>query len=312
MAGNSTDGASGQDLASLRGLIFSIAYRMLGSVADAEDIVQESFLRFHRAQAAGTAIESTKSYLAAIATRLSIDQLRSARVRREEYVGSWLPEPVVDERERGTPDHAELSESLSMAFLLILETLSPVDRAVFLLREVFEYGYDDISGIVGRTEDNCRQIFARAKQRIEAGKPRFESSREKRDQIASRFLAACEQGDLDGLVDLLAADAAFYGDGGGKVPIAVRRPVQGRDRVARLLYNVMFKKRPAAQRLEPVVVNGQPGARMVDAEGRLIFVFALHIVDDVVLSVRSVINPDKLRHLGPLATPSRHAGGRES
>src|ERR1700687_3081044 len=182
------------DLPRLRTLTFSIAYRMLGSVADAEDVVQESLLRLHRAQAEGVVVESTKAYAAAVATRLAIDHLRSARIRREEYVGSWLPEPVIDEREPGMVRHAELAESVSMAFLLILETLSPVERAVFLLREVFDYGYDEIARIVEKTEDNCRQIFARAKRHIDAGKPRFESSREKRDDLARRFFAACEAG----------------------------------------------------------------------------------------------------------------------
>jgi RNA polymerase sigma-70 factor (ECF subfamily) len=294
-----------QDLTSLRGLIFSIAYRMLGSVADAEDVVQESFLRFRRAEAAGTVIESAKSYLAAIATRLSIDQLRSARVRREDYVGSWLPEPVVEEREPEAVRHAELSESLSMAFLLVLETLSPIERAVFLLREVFDYEYGDIAAIVEKAEDNCRQIFARAKQRIELGKPRFQSSRAKRDELARRFLTACEAGDLNGLVQLLAADATFYGDGGGKVPIAVRQPVHGSERVARLLHGIVFKRRLLGVHLRAVDVNGQPGAMMLDSENRLINVFALDIVGDVVQSIRSVINPDKLRHLGPLSDLAR-------
>ena len=299
-----------RDLTSPRGLIFSIAYRMLGSVADAEDIVQESLLRFHRAQAAGTAIESAKSYLAAIATRLAIDQLRSARVRREEYVGSWLPEPLIAEREPDAARHAEITESLSMAFLLILETLSPIERAVFLLREVFEYGYDDISAIVEKTAENCRQIFVRAKQRIELGKPRFESSTEKRDELARRFLTACEAGDLDGLVKLLAADATFYGDGGGKVAVAVRQPVHGSDRVARLLHGIIFKRKHLEMRMRPVTVNGQPGAMMLDSQERVIFVFALDIADNAVQSIRSVINPDKLRHLGPLSDLAQQPGTR--
>jgi RNA polymerase sigma factor (sigma-70 family) len=250
----------GGQLPRLRQLVFSISYRMLGSVADAEDVVQESFLRFHRAQAEGTAIESAKAYLAAIATRLSIDHLRSARVRREQYVGTWLPEPIVEEREPEAERRAENLESLSMAFLLMMETLTPVERAVFVLREVFDYGYEDIAAIVEKTADNCRQIFGRAKQRLAGGKPRFEDSREKRDELAQQFLAACERGDLAGLERLLAADATFYGDGGGKVPVAVRQPVHGRDRVARLLQGIIFKRAHLGMQLRRVHVNGQPGA----------------------------------------------------
>jgi RNA polymerase sigma-70 factor, ECF subfamily len=301
MAALHEDGIPGGQLPRLRQLIFSISYRMLGSVADAEDVVQESFLRFHRAQAEGTVIESEKAYLASIATRLSIDHLRSARVRREQYVGTWLPEPIVDEREPEAERRAENLESLSMAFLLMMETLSPVERAVFVLREVFDYGYEDIAAIVEKTEDNCRQIFVRAKQRVAGGKPRFENSREKREELARRFLAACERGDLAGLEQLLAADATFYGDGGGKVPIAVRQPVHGRDRVARLLHGIIFKRKHLGSRLRGTNVNGQPGAMILDPQDRLIYVFALDIADDVVQAVRSVINPDKLRHLGPLS-----------
>ena len=212
--GSSTDVAS--DLGRLRQLIFSIAYRMIGSVADAEDIVQESFLRLHRAEGQGTVVDSTKSYLAAIATRLSIDHLRSARVRREESIGSWMPEPVIEGREPDIERRAENAESLSLAFMQVLETLSPAERAVFLLREVFDYEYADIAAIVDKSSDNCRQIFVRAKQRIEIGKPRFEGSREKRDELARQFLTACERGDVEGFAGLLAADVTFYGDGGGK------------------------------------------------------------------------------------------------
>ena len=296
------------ELPSLRKLIFSIAYRMLGSVADAEDVVQESFLRFHRAQTEGTAIESAKAYLAAVATRLAIDQLRSARVRREEYVGTWLPEPVIEERYPDAERNAENTESLSMAFLVMLETLSPIERAVFVLREVFDYGYEDISAIVEKTEENCRQIFARAKQRIAHGKPRFESSREKRDELARHFLAACESGDLGGIERLLANDATFFGDGGGKVAIAVRQPVHGNDHVGRLLHAILFKRRRPGSRLRAVTVNGQPGAMVLDSQDRLIYLFALDIADDAVQAVRSIINPDKLQHLGPL---SDWAAGRQ-
>jgi RNA polymerase sigma-70 factor, ECF subfamily len=295
------DDALGGHLPKLRQLTFSIAYRMLGSVADAEDVVQESLLRFHRARTGGAVIESEKAYLASIATRLAIDHLRSARVRREQYIGTWLPEPIVEEREPAAERRAENAESISMAFLVMLEALSPIERAVFVLREFFDYGYDDISSIVDKSEDNCRQIFVRAKQRIAQGKPRFESSPEKRDELARRFLAACEEGDIAGLEELLATDVTFYGDGGGKVAVAVRQPVHGHDRVARLLLGILFKRKHLGMRVQPVHVNGQPGAIVLDPQDRVIFVFALHITDDVVQAIRSVINPDKLQHLGPVS-----------
>jgi RNA polymerase sigma-70 factor (ECF subfamily) len=288
------------EFSEFRALSFSIAYRMLGSVAEAEDIVQESFLRFHRAQAEGAVIESPKAYLAAVTTRLAIDHLRSARVRRESYVGTWLPEPVIDEKEPAMVRQVEMSESLSMAFLLILESLSPTERAVFLLREVFDYDYLEISQIVEKSEENCRQIFARARRHIEAGKPRFEVSPEKRNDLAGRFFAACQSGDLGDLMDLLVTDAAFYGDGGGKAA-AVLRAVHGRERVARLLHGMFAKGKAAGIRLRLVDVNAQPGAMVFDSRERLISVLALDIVEGGIQSIRTVINPDKLAHLGPLS-----------
>jgi RNA polymerase sigma-70 factor (ECF subfamily) len=288
MTDDPTDGRGATDPLTLRPLIFSIAYRMLGSVAEAEDVVQEAFLRFHRAQDEGVAVEAPKAYLAAVATRLAIDHLRSARVRREFYVGPWLPEPVVEEREPAMARYVEMAESLSMAFLLMLEALSPIERAVFLLREVFEYGYDEISAVVDKTEENCRQIFARAKRHIDAGKPRFEASPEKRAELARHFFAACEDGYLDDLVQLLAADAAFYGDGGGKAT-AVMHPVRGRDRVARLLHGIFAKGRQIGTRLRRVEVNGQEGAMIFDSQDRLINVLALDIAEGAIQSVRSVV-----------------------
>ncbi len=295
------DDTLGGELRALRQLIFSISYRMLGSVADAEDVAQESLLRLHRARAEGTAVQSPKAYLAAVATRLSIDHLRSARVRREQYVGTWLPEPVVEGREADAERRVENSESLSMAFLVMLEALSPVERAVFVLREVFEYSYEDIADVVEKAEDNCRQIFVRAKQRIANRRPRFESSDQKRDELARHFLAACERGDLAGLKRLLAKHATFFGDGGGRVAVAVRQPVHGNDRVARLLHGILFKKKRPGMRLQPVHVNGQPGAMALDSDNRVIYVFTLDIADDAVQAIRSVINPDKLQHLRPLS-----------
>ena len=200
----------------LRPLLFSIAYQMVGSASEAEDLVQEAYLRFHRAVAGGAEVASPKAYLSAVTTRLAIDHLRSARARREQYVGAWLPEPLVTGEDADPAGHAETADSLSLAFLVLLERLSPVQRAVFLLHEVFGYGYAEIGGLVGRSEDNCRQIAARARRHIEAGRPRFEASRREREELARRFFAAIDQGDTEGLVDLLAADAVIYGDGGGK------------------------------------------------------------------------------------------------
>jgi RNA polymerase sigma-70 factor, ECF subfamily len=278
--------------------MFSIAYRMLGSASEAEDIVQEAFLRFHRESANGTAIESPKAYLSAITTRLSIDLLRSARVRREHYVGTWLPEPIVTDE---GPQQAETADSLSMAFLVLLESLTPVERAVFLLREVFDYGYDEIAMVVGRSEDNCRQIAVRARRQINAKKPRFEASRKRREELAQRFFDAVTKGDTDGLVGLLAADVAAYGDGGGKAP-AFPRPVYGRDRLARVMVGgARFGVRLGASAMRLAVINGQPGALFLDREGRPVLAVSLDIADDLVQTVRAVSNPEKLAHLGTFA-----------
>jgi RNA polymerase sigma-70 factor (ECF subfamily) len=287
------------EVANYRSLAFAIAYRMLGSVAEAEDIVQDAFLRLHRARQGGVVIESPRAYLAALATRLAIDHLRSARVRRESYFGTWLPEPVVREGELAADQEVERAESLSMAFMLMLEALSPVERAVFLLREAFDYSYEEIAEIVRKSEENCRQIFARARRHIDAGRRRFEPSPAKRAEIARRFFAACQKGELPGLVELLAADAAFYGDGGGKVAAFVR-PVLGADRVSRLLAGV-FAKLGGAARIERVEVNGQPGAKLLDGSGRVFAVWALDVADGRVQCIRSVANPEKLRHLGPVS-----------
>ncbi|HZA27976.1 MAG TPA: RNA polymerase sigma factor SigJ, partial [Actinomycetota bacterium] len=218
----------------LRPLMFSIAYRMVGTASDAEDIVQEAFLRFHRESGKGTAIDSPKAYLSAVTTRLSIDHLRSARVRRERYFGTWLPEPVLTDPGADVTQHAETADSLSMAFLVLLESLTPVERAVFLLREVFDYEYEEIAAVVGKSEDNCRQIAVRARRQVEAKRPRFEASRKRREELARRFFEAVVNGDATGLLDLLSADVVVYADGGGKGP-AFPRPVHGRDRVARVL-----------------------------------------------------------------------------
>ena len=283
----------------LRPLLFSIAYRMVGSVSEAEDLVQEAFLRLHRALADGAEIVSPKAYLSAVTTRLAIDHLRSARVRRERYVGAWLPEPLVTGAEADPASHAETADSLSLAFLVLLERLSPLQRAVFLLHEVFGYGYAEIAGLVGRSEDNCRQIAARARRHVEDGRPRFESSRRQREELARRFFAAVEQGDTEGLVGLLADDVVMYGDGGGKAP-ALATPVHGAERVARFLLGLARRGAGAGIRVRPAEVNGHPGLLAIDPDGRLLGVLALDIADGRVQTVRSIVNPDKLRHLGPV------------
>jgi len=281
----------------LRPYMFAIAYRMVGGVSDAEDIVQEAFLRFHRATSEGEVVESPKAYLSAITTRLGIDHLRSARVRRESYVGQWLPEPLLTDEDSDVTQHAETADSLSLAFLVLLESLSPVERAVFLLREVFGYGYDEIARVVGKSEDNCRQIAVRARRQVDAKKPRFEASRQRKEDLARRFFAAAAEGDADGLLGLLAADVVAYGDGGGKAP-AFPRPVFGRDRVARLFAGLRGRAEELrVTSLQPAAINGQPGAVFFDPEGHLILVVSLDIADDQVQAVRAVSNPDKLGHL---------------
>jgi RNA polymerase sigma-70 factor (ECF subfamily) len=283
----------------LRPLLFSIAYRMVGSASEAEDLVQEAYLRFHRAVSGGAVVESPKAYLSAVTTRLAIDHLRSARARRERYVGAWLPEPLVTGEDTDPAGHAETADSLSLAFLVLLERLSPVQRAVFLLREVFGYGYAEIAGLVGRSEDNCRQIAARARRHVEAGRPRFEASRRQREELARRFFAAVDQGDTEGLVGLLAADAVFHGDGGGKAP-ALAAPLHGAERIARLLLGLARRGRDVGMRFAPAEINGHPGLLAFDPAGRLVSVLALDIADGRVQTVRSIVNPDKLRHLGPV------------
>ena len=297
---------SAADYMEFRPLMFSIAYRMTGSIGDAEDLVQEAFLRLTRALRDGEIITSPKAYLATVTTRLAISHLRSARVRREAYVGAWLPEPLVTgELDPVSPaaapdpaERAEMSDSLSMAFLVLLESLSPNERAVFLLHEVFGYNYAEIAEITGKSEANCRQILVRARHHVDEGKPRFEASREQRDEVARRFFDAIGGGDLNGLLQLLAPDVVMIGDGGGKGQ-ALREPTHGADRVARFLLGLFRRAEKHGTHGVPALVNGQPGAVIYDTEGRVAGVWALDIADGVVQAVRSIVNPDKLQHLGP-------------
>ncbi len=300
------DGDTAAVFESLRPLLFSIAYRMLGSVTEAEDIVQEAFLRYHRAVAGQGQPDSPKAYLSAVVTRLAIDELRSARARRESYVGDWLPEPLLTGPEPlGQPladpaAHAEQADSLSMAFLLLLERLTPLERAVFLLHDVFSYGYDETAGIVGRSATACRQLARRARQHVEAERPRFDVAARQRDELAERFFAAVSGGDMDGLLGLLAADVEVHGDNGG-VPPAWRKPIVGREHVGRLLAALGNQVRHAHGSIRRAEINGQPGALALAPDGSLISVLCIDIADGQVQTVRSVISRDKLSHLGPLA-----------
>jgi RNA polymerase sigma-70 factor (ECF subfamily) len=293
----------------LRPLAFSIAYRMVGSVSEAEDLVQEALLRFHRASESGEAIASPRAYLSAIATRLAIDHLRSARVRRETYVGPWLPEPLLTDPQPGPEEQAEVADSLSQAFLVLLEKLTPVERAVFLLREVFGHDYSDIASTVGRSEDNCRQIAARARRHVEAERPRFDADRRQREELAARFADAAESGDTEALKQMLAADAVLYSDGGGKA-LAARKPIYGADRTARFLVGIARqRRRHGVFTQEPVWVNGQPGRVQFDPAGRVFAVLTVDVADGLVQTVRIMRNPDKLRHIpgGDVTEPQGHS-----
>ena len=298
--------------AELRPLLFSIAYGLTGSVGDAEDIVQDAFLAVTRARQAGTTIADPKAYLTTTVTRLGINYLKSARVRRETYVGDWLPEPVVVPADGpGPAEHAELADSLSMAFLVLLEALSPVERAVFMLREVFGYGYPDVARIIGKTEVNCRQIFARARQRIAAGAegrdvPPPAIRRAESEELARRFFEAATGGDMDALLGMLAPDVVFHGDGGGKAQ-AIGKPLVGRQGVGRMLGGLFRRGRFLGASLRLAWVNGQPGAVVYDAEGRVVSVIELDVADGAIQTIRSVVNPDKLGHLGPVSDVARLA-----
>jgi len=285
----------------LRPRVFAIAYRMLGSVSEAEDIVQETLLRVHSAIEDGEEISSPRAYAATVATRLAIDELRSARARRETYVGEWLPEPITERPEDDPARQAELADSLSLAFLVVLESLSPEQRAAFLLHDVFDYDYDRVAQIVGTSEQNARQLASRARRHVDEGRTRFDASAEQRDELASSFFAAIENGDFESLEALLAEDVELHGDGGGVAP-AIRHPVSGRAKTAQLLRNWgRLAERIGGMRVRRVTVNGQPGAEVLDASGRLINVLALDIADGQIQTIRSIVNPAKLGHLGPLA-----------
>ncbi|MGW1046082.1 RNA polymerase sigma-70 factor [Streptomyces sp. NPDC002547] len=286
-----------EEFEELRPLLFSIAYRILGSVGEAEDAVQESWLRFDASPARPA---SLKAFLSATVTRIAIDVLRSARVRREQYVGPWFPEPLLSDPYEDPARAAELADSVSVAALLLLERLSPLERSVFVLREVFAFGFDEIAAAVGRSEAACRQLLVRGRRHMRDGRPRFEADGQERQELAARFFDALREGDVNGLQDLLAADVSMVGDGGGKAP-QLAKAVSGAGKVARLLASVF----PLMARIDVTFVeaevNGQPGAVFRDRDGLVLHTLVLEVLDGRIRTIRSVINPDKLGHLGPVA-----------
>ena len=281
----------------LRPLLFSIAYRILSSVSEAEDAVQETWLRW---EASDARPDSIKAYLSAVVTRVSINVLNSAKVRRERYVGPWFPEPLLDDPFEDPERSVELADSISMASLLLLERLSPLERAVFVLREVFGYGYDDVAAAVGRSEAACRQLAARARRHMDAGRPRFEADRREREKLADRFFDAFKDGRVDELRDLLAADVSMVSDSGGKAP-QWGSGIFGAENVARLLASLVAPFHRIGGAVELHSVNGQPGAIFRDHDGKVVNTLALDIAEGQIQTIRAVINPDKLGHVGPAA-----------
>ncbi|MDJ1135901.1 RNA polymerase sigma-70 factor [Streptomyces iconiensis] len=286
-----------EEFEGLRGLLFSIAYRILGSVSEAEDAVQETWLRY---ESSATPHTSTRAFLSAVVTRISIDVLRSARFRREEYVGQWFPEPLLTDPYEDPARSAELADSVSMAALLLLERLSPLERAVFVLREVFAFGFPEVASAVGRSEAACRQLAVRARRHMEAGRPRFEADRREREELAGRFFEALREGDVDGLRELLSADVQMVGDAGGKAP-QWGSGIFGSDKVARVLASSFPPFLRIGGTLEPHEVNGQPGAIFRDRGDKVLATWTLDVLDGRIQTVRAVINPDKLGHVGPVA-----------
>jgi RNA polymerase sigma-70 factor, ECF subfamily len=285
-----------EEFEQLRPLLFAIAYRILGSVADAEDAVQETWLRY---ESSPTQPTSTKAFLSAVVTRVSIDVLRSARVRREKYIGQWFPEPLLTDPYEDPERSAELADSLSMAALLLLERLSPLERAVFVLRDVFGFDFPEVASAVGRSEAACRQLAVRARRHMDTGRPRFEADRREREKLAARFFDALREGDVDGLRDLLAADVQIVGDGGGKAP-QWTRAVIGVENAIRVFASVFPRLVRIGVEVEPHEVNGQPGAIFRDRGNMVLNTWTLDILDGRIQTIRSVQNPDKLGHVGPV------------
>ncbi|HEX6756660.1 MAG TPA: RNA polymerase sigma factor SigJ [Mycobacteriales bacterium] len=292
-------------VADLRPYLFAIAYRMLGTVGEAEDVVQEALLRVHSADD----VREPKAFGATVTTRLALDQLRSARVRRERYVGTWLPEPLLAGSGGfgwgdGTDpaDTVELRESLATAFLVVLETLTPLERAVFVLHDLFDFPYAEVAGILDRSEASCRQLGSRARRHVAERRPRYAPPAARREELVSRFLAAVEAGDVAGLQRMLAEDVVFAGDGGGRAP-ALREPMSGALRVARFLATLGRQAAARSITVEAAEVNGGGGLVARDPAGAVLDVLSLEIDPDtaLVVAIHSVLNPEKLRHLGPAA-----------
>lgn len=279
----------------LRPLLFSLAYRMLGSVMEAEDILQEAFIRWQKV--ATDEISSAKSYLSAVVTRLCIDHLRSARVRREEYVGPWLPEPLVAAAGETPHGAAALAESLSMAFLVMLESLSPLERAVFLLREVFDYDYAEIAAIVGQSEVYCRQLASRARRHVADRRPRFEVGSEQPAQVVEQFMQTLDTGDVEGLLAVLDDNVTWYSDGGGRPGIA-RKPIHGADLVARFTLNLR-RQAPENTVVRLAQINGEPGL-ITYVDGRPFNILSFEIYQNRIVAIRAVVNPHKLSTVPPL------------
>lgn len=281
----------------LRGLLFSIAYRILGSVSEAEDAVQETWLRY---AASSARPDSVKAFLSAVVTRISIDVLRSARVRREAYVGPWFPEPLLTDPYQDPERSAELADSVSLAALLLLERLSPLERAVFVLRDVFGFGFDEIAVAVGRSEAACRQLAVRSRRHMDQGRPRFDVDRRAREELTGRFLDAFQEGDLDGLTRLLAADVSLVGDTGGKAP-RWAAAYAGFEQVAGVLGVLVGLFRQIDGVVDAARLNGQPGAILRDRHGKVINTWTIDVLDGRIQTIRTVTNPDKLAHVGPVA-----------
>ena len=280
-----------------RAMLFAVAYRMLGSSADAEDLLQETFIRW---QQTGTEIESPRAFLVTILTRLCINHLQSARIKREQYFGQWLPEPVVTAPRQNPSASFEVDESLSLAFLLLLERLTPVERAVLVLREVFDYEYSEIASILDQSESNCRQILRRARQHLKDHRPRFDASLEERQELLRRFSDASSRGDLEGLVALLSKEAVFYSDGGGKGP-ALPKPIYGAENIARGMLEGLKRLVPKNLVRRFLEINGQPGI-VTYLDGSPFSVFTLYIAEGRVSQVFVITNPEKLTRLPLLAS----------
>jgi len=284
--------------------LFSIAYRMTGSVMEAEDAVQEAYLRWQ--QASEDEVRSPSSYLSTVVTRLCIDRLRSARVRREQYVGPWLPEPVLGEQAKEIESKADLEDTLSMSFLVLLESLTPVERAVFLLREVFGYEYAEIASLVGKSEANCRQISRRARQSVAARRPRFESSPKQEERLMEGFLQASLEGDMEALLALLSEDVILYSDGGGKTRAALR-PIYGADKVARFLTGILSNIPPDFA-VRQTRINGRPGLVGYFGDGSPQSVVSIEVAEGSIMAIRLVVNPEKLGSVPPLEHAEREEG----